>query len=222
MKIIRTTESIKVPTSVKVSVNSRVVSVTGKRGTLKRDFKHLALDIKATKRSVHVTKFFGIRKELAAVRTVCSHIENMIKGVQYGYEYKLNTLHAHFPINVIVPAGGNKVSIKNYLGEKTTRNITMAPGVKAIGGGGGSDTLLIQGNDIEAVSKCGRLPLDFIYHTFSCSYTTVLCRPPQGYPKVLGWHLRLKSWYHRRNAMNCNKVCWVIAVLSFLVLLMLL
>ena len=28
-----------------------------------------------------VEKWFGTKKELAAVRTVCSHIENMIKGV---------------------------------------------------------------------------------------------------------------------------------------------
>nr|CDS17972.1 ribosomal protein L9 [Echinococcus granulosus] len=154
MKVIASSERIKVPTNVKVSVRSRIVTVKGKRGTLRRSFRHLALDIKATNRAVTVTKYFGVRKELAAVRTVCSHIENMIKGVQFGYEYKMQTLHAHFPINVIVPPDGSKVSIKNFLGERTTRVIPMLPGVKAIGSGGASDTLLIQGNNIEDVSKC--------------------------------------------------------------------
>lgn len=202
MKVIKTTESIKVPSGVKVSVRSRIVTVKGKRGSLKRDFKHLALDIKATNRAVHVTKYFGIRKELAAVRTVCSHIENMIKGVQYGYEYKLQTLHAHFPINVIVPGDGTKVAIKNFLGEKTTRNIPMAPGVKAIGGGGGSDTLLIQGNDIEAVSKCGMLYSDFCNAFSSCPHPAILRCPPQGYPKILGWYLCFQPRHCRRNGIN--------------------
>lgn len=35
-----------------------------------------------------VEKWFGTKKELAAVRTVCSHIENMIKGVT-----KVSTVH---------------------------------------------------------------------------------------------------------------------------------
>ena len=30
---------------------------------------------------LQVEKWFGTRKELAAVRTVCSHVQNMMKGV---------------------------------------------------------------------------------------------------------------------------------------------
>lgn len=63
-------------------MKSRKVIVKGPRGTLRRDFRHLAVDIhKLGKKRVVVEKWFGIRKELAAVRTVCSHIENMMKGV---------------------------------------------------------------------------------------------------------------------------------------------
>jgi len=58
------------------------VTVKGPRGVLRRDFRHMSIDIKKTKKDVlMVEKWFGIRKELAAVKTVCSHIENMIKGV---------------------------------------------------------------------------------------------------------------------------------------------
>lgn len=32
-------------------------------------------------RLLKVEKWFGTKKEIAAVRTVCSHIENMLKGV---------------------------------------------------------------------------------------------------------------------------------------------
>jgi len=42
----------------------------------------MCVDIKKIgKKQLLVEKWFGIRKELAAVKTVCSHIENMMKGV---------------------------------------------------------------------------------------------------------------------------------------------
>jgi len=67
---------------VEVSIKSRKVIVKGKRGTLRRDFRHMCVDIKKIgKKQLLVEKWFGIRKELAAVKTVCSHIENMMKGV---------------------------------------------------------------------------------------------------------------------------------------------
>lgn len=54
----------------------------GPRGTLSRTFKHLAVDLEMDgKKKIKVIKWFGKRKELAAVHTVCSHIENMFKGV---------------------------------------------------------------------------------------------------------------------------------------------
>lgn len=63
-------------------MKARKVIVKGPRGTLRRDFHHMAIDIKKiAKNQLLVEKWFGIRKELAAVKTVCSHIENMMKGV---------------------------------------------------------------------------------------------------------------------------------------------
>ena len=68
--------------AVEFSVKSRNVTVKGPRGVLRRSFKHLAVDIrKISKNQVIVEKWFGAHTELAAVRTVCSHIENMFKGV---------------------------------------------------------------------------------------------------------------------------------------------
>lgn len=62
-------------------------------------------------RHFQVEKWFGRRKELAAVRTVCSHIENLIKGVTYGYKYKMRAVYAHFPINCAISEGGGLVGI---------------------------------------------------------------------------------------------------------------
>lgn len=82
MKTIKSNQTVKAPEGVELRVKSRRVTVKGPRGTLRREFKHMAVDIRQiSKHEIIVEKWFGIRKELAAVRTVCSHIENMIKGV---------------------------------------------------------------------------------------------------------------------------------------------
>lgn len=81
MRTINSNQFVKIPKNIKASVKSRTITIKGPRGTLRRSFKHLALDISmANPRSLKVEKWFGTKKELAAVRTVCSHIENMIKG----------------------------------------------------------------------------------------------------------------------------------------------
>lgn len=57
--------------------------------------------------------------QLACIRTICSHIENMITGVTKGYLYKMRFCYAHFPINVSIT--GRTVEIRNFLGEKRVR-----------------------------------------------------------------------------------------------------
>ena len=54
----------------------------GARGTLVKEFKHLAVDIyMPNKTTIKVEKWFGKKKQIAAVRTVCSHIKNMFQGL---------------------------------------------------------------------------------------------------------------------------------------------
>ena len=86
MKTINSNQCVKIPKNITASVKSRVVKIAGPRGFLKRSFKHLSLDMyMVNPRCLKVEIWFGRKKELAAVRTVCSHIENMIKGNEIIY-----------------------------------------------------------------------------------------------------------------------------------------
>ncbi|KAK3100514.1 hypothetical protein FSP39_021140 [Pinctada imbricata] len=109
-----------------------------------------------SKKTIKVEKWFGKRKELAAVNTVCSHIENMIKGVTKGFLYKMRSVYAHFPINCAVADAGKTVEIRNFLGEKIIRRVNMLNGV-TIKPSGQKDEFIIEGNDIEKVSRSAAL-----------------------------------------------------------------
>ncbi|XP_067943976.1 large ribosomal subunit protein uL6-like [Watersipora subatra] len=153
MKTIHCQQTVDVPANCSVRVKSRVVTVKGPRGVLTRNFKHLQIDIELiSKNQIKVEKWFSNRKELAAVNTVCSHIQNMFTGVIKGYRYKMKSVYAHFPINIAISEQGKKVEIRNFLGEKYTRVVMMPDGVTAASSGL-KDEYQIDGNDIEAVSQ---------------------------------------------------------------------
>ena len=111
-----------------------------------------------TATNVTVTKWFGKRKELACIRTISAHIENMITGVTRGFRYKMRFVYAHFPINVTLVedkkrGGATNVEIRNFLGEKRVRVVPMAPGVEVQRSTSVKDELVMEGNDINAVSQ---------------------------------------------------------------------
>jgi large subunit ribosomal protein L9e len=87
--------------SVSVSIKSRVVTVTGPRGKLVKDLKHLAVSfVPKGANQISIELHHGVRKSIASLRTVRTLIENLITGVTRGYKYKMRYVYAHFPINV--------------------------------------------------------------------------------------------------------------------------
>lgn len=136
-------------------MKNRRITVKGPRGVLVRKFRdQLEMSIKG--KQLTVQKWFGNRKELATVRTICSHIENMIKGVTKGYQYKMRSVYAHFPINVTTNKDNSVVEIRNFLGEKYVRRVEMLSGVTCVNSTAQKDELILEGNDIESVSRSGK------------------------------------------------------------------
>lgn len=87
---------------VSVKILSRLVTVTGPRGVLKKDLKHLSVSFESSTvpNTINISLHHGGRKNVAALRTVKSLIANMVIGVTRGYKYKMRYVYAHFPINV--------------------------------------------------------------------------------------------------------------------------
>ena len=55
---------------------------------------------KPKKNVINIEIHHGSRKNVATLRTVRTHINNLIIGVTKGYKYKMRYVYAHFPINV--------------------------------------------------------------------------------------------------------------------------
>ncbi|CAM9309889.1 unnamed protein product [Ascophyllum nodosum] len=150
MKTLLSTRFVDIPDDVDLDVKSRIVTVKGPRGELSQSFKHLNLDIQKAGNKLRVDLWFGNRKQLACIRTICSHVENMITGVTRGYLYKMRFCYAHFPINVSIT--GRTVEIRNFLGEKRVRRVQLAEGVDYLRTADVKDQIELSGNDIKAVS----------------------------------------------------------------------
>ena len=70
----------------------------------------------------------------------------------------MRSVYAHFPINVAIDANKKNVEVRNFLGEKYTRKVRMLDGVTCQATTGGlKDEFVLEGNDIELVSRSGKI-----------------------------------------------------------------
>jgi large subunit ribosomal protein L9e len=84
MRDVIQTEELVVPEGVTVDVKSRLITVTGPRGTIKKNVRHVNMDIQLVKgkdNKVSLAVWQGGRKHNACLRTIKSLISNMVIGV---------------------------------------------------------------------------------------------------------------------------------------------
>lgn len=119
---------VEVPEDVEVqihgdTVSGYTVSVKGPKGENSKKLRFRGMYIEKQDGKVRV--YAGEDKKLKAmVRTFAAHIDNLIKGVREGFEYRLKIVYSHFPIKVRVE--GREVVIENFLGEKYPRRAKIA------------------------------------------------------------------------------------------------
>jgi large subunit ribosomal protein L6 len=140
--------TIQVPDGVLVNLEGAKVTVTGAKGTLERDFSGIPVSINADGGTVRVWAEWPRKKEAALVGTIHSHIQNMIKGVQEGWTYKLKIVFSHFPISAKIQ--NKTVLIENFTGERRSRRAKIIGDVKVKVE---AEDILVQGINLEDVSQ---------------------------------------------------------------------
>eukprot|EP01130_Rhizamoeba_saxonica_P011552 TRINITY_DN47_c1_g2_i2.p1 TRINITY_DN47_c1_g2~~TRINITY_DN47_c1_g2_i2.p1 ORF type:complete len:192 (-),score=42.08 TRINITY_DN47_c1_g2_i2:29-604(-) len=153
MRTVKASRKVKIPKGVTVSAKARNVVVRGERGILRRNFRHLACDIRIQAGYVIVEVWWGNRQANAAVRTVATHIENMMTGVSKGWQYNCRLVYAHFPILTTINDDGTQLTVRNFIGEKYVREVSMREGVTVDRNPKNKEELILIGNDIEKVSQ---------------------------------------------------------------------
>ncbi|HEX5672579.1 MAG TPA: 50S ribosomal protein L6 [Nitrososphaeraceae archaeon] len=141
--------TLEIPEGISVSLEERTISVKGKLGTIKKDFTKLPAFLTIENNIVKIEPYGTRRKDFAISKTAQSIINNMIKGVQNGYKYRMKIVFAHFPITVKIKDG--KVHVENFFGERKARisNIVGDSTKVAIEG----DDIVITGPHLEHVSQ---------------------------------------------------------------------
>lgn len=84
MRDVLKTEELEIPSNVEVTVKSRVIEVSGPRGSLRKNVRHVDMDIRVIKgktTKVTLAVWQGGRKHVACLRTIRSMINNMVIGV---------------------------------------------------------------------------------------------------------------------------------------------
>ncbi|ODQ67999.1 ribosomal protein L6 [Nadsonia fulvescens var. elongata DSM 6958] len=153
MKFIQTDQILEIPEGVHVEIKARIVAVTGPRGSLSKNLRHVDVTFqKLSNTQVKLSVIHADRKHIATLRTVKSLINNLIIGVTRGFKYKMRFVYAHFPINVNI-IDGSVVEIRNFLGERRVRSVKIAEGVAADLTSATKDEIIFTGNSLEAVSQ---------------------------------------------------------------------
>ncbi|KAL7672302.1 hypothetical protein ACOME3_007191 [Neoechinorhynchus agilis] len=153
MRPINFRESVPIPSEVAVVVRNREVTAKGPKGALTRSFKHSNVDIRRSGKRVFVEKWFGNKKELATVRSILGHINNMIKGVHTGFRLKMKGVYVHFPINFNILDDGSVLEIRNFLGEKVVRRVKMTEGVKVSLSPDVKMEIILEGTCIQSITQ---------------------------------------------------------------------
>ena len=121
-------QEIEIPSEVEANIDGSVLTIKGKEGESKREFNTNKITFEIKDKKINIGNKKATRNEKKMINTITAHINNMIKGVQEKFEYKLKICASHFPMNVEIQ--GKEATIKNFLGEKIPRKTKILDNVE--------------------------------------------------------------------------------------------
>lgn len=128
MKRAKISKEIEMPQGVSSSYTNKVFTAKGKAGEVSKKLYYPGVSIVIADGVVEVSATQVTQVKKMQMNTIIAHIKNILNGVNDGYTYKLKICSGHFPMTVTV--SGDKLEVKNYLGEKVPRLLRLKKGAK--------------------------------------------------------------------------------------------
>ena len=125
-KKITISREINLPDNVSASYNGQILTVKGPKGEVKRAVNKHKISIKIGNCKIALESKTGTKKDKKMIGSLTAHTNNMIRGVSQNHIYILKICSGHFPMNA--STSGNKLVIKNFLGEKVPRVLELKEG----------------------------------------------------------------------------------------------
>ena len=126
-KLDKISHSIKLPEGVSATIDGHNVTVAKDGKSLTREFRHPRVEVRDSADGMEVFVNLPRRKEKALAGTWAAHLNNMVRGVDSGFEYKLKAVYSHFPMTLKIE--GNELVVNNYFGERVPRRAKILQGV---------------------------------------------------------------------------------------------
>lgn len=139
---------IEIPDDVDAEVDHLELTVSGPNGSVTRRLWYPDVTVSTEDDTVVIESERTDARTVSTLGTFESHVENMIHGVTEGWEYEMEVLYSHFPMQVNVD--NDDIVIENFLGEKAPRRTTIHGDTDIEVSG---EELTISGPDIEAVGQ---------------------------------------------------------------------
>lgn len=140
--------AVDLPSGVSGSFQHGELVIKGRLGKVSQDFSKIPVAIRIDNSRVQISTAGSRRTDNAILNTARSLVRNAIEGVQFGYEYKLKVIFAHFPVTVKVQ--GNRVVVENFYGERSPRVAEIIGDTKVQVQG---EDLLVTGVSIQDVGQ---------------------------------------------------------------------
>ncbi len=112
-------DKIEIPTGIDITIDETFILVKGPKGEIKRRSFYPGLKISKENSTLSFEIKNSSKREKMMMKTLEAHVKNMIKGVNEVFVYKLKICSGHFPMTV--NQEGNRIIIKNFLGEREPR-----------------------------------------------------------------------------------------------------
>lgn len=139
---------VEIPEGVTVSFDDGTFTVKGTEGEAVKKMNLGKLDVEVGN-TIKIGNAKSTKKEKRMMNTAISHLDNMMKGVSKKWEYELKICFGHFPFTA--KQEGNKVIIKNFLGEKVNRQVKLVEGVDV---DLGKEIITLKSVDKELAGQC--------------------------------------------------------------------